>query len=630
MLSVVQSQALQKTMDSPICLIENVDGVLRPVPDAIDHLMKIRQRVVVVSVVGLYRTGKSYLMNKLAGRKDGFALGDTIQSKTKGIWMWCVPHPKQADLTLVLLDTEGLGDVEKGDSKNDAWIFSLAILLSSTLVYNSRGTIDNQAVENLQYVTELTERIKVKSSSNASSSEDEEEGVDAQFVQFFPNFVWAVRDFTLQLRIDNRDVTADQYLEHSLELKKGTDRRVMNYNLPRACIRNYFPTRKCFVFQTPASPENMVRLESMDEKELCQGFRETTDTFCNYIFQMSRVKTVKGGQGVTGRMLGHLVKMYVETIARGEVPCLENVVLAMAQIENQAAVEEGLKLYQSCMEPLKTRFPVDMDQMSDQHQRADQQATQEFMNRSFKDGNGEFLTMLANGIAKNYAELLIQNDDASEKKCQDLLRDLSTPVSQKIQEGFFATPGGYELYCDLHDKLVAQYRSTPNKGIRAEEVLEQFLKEKSVESNSILQADQKLTDSEKMIHEEKKRVAVLQQERAAEEEKRIELQRTMEDDRRSQEEKMKKMEEKMKEEFKQQQEEFEKALKVKLQEQEDLLQKGHKEKADLMEQEIQELKKSNKPEKSGFWANVMPVVDTLLKVGEIFSQYKIMKSFSRK
>ena len=94
-------------------------------------------------------------------------------------------------------------------------------------------------------------------------------------------------------------------------------------------------------------------------------------------------------------VLGHLVKMYVETISQGGVPCLENVVLAVAQIENQAAVEEGLKLYQSCLEPLKTRFPVDMDQMSDQHQRADQKATQEFMNRSFKDENGEFLKTLA-------------------------------------------------------------------------------------------------------------------------------------------------------------------------------------------------------------------------------------------
>ncbi|XP_046902490.1 guanylate-binding protein 1-like [Hypomesus transpacificus] len=222
-------------MDSPMCLIDNVDGVLRHVPDAIDHLMKIRQPVVVVSVVGLYRTGKSYLMNKLAGRNDGFALGATIQSKTKGIWMWCVPHPKQADQTLVLLDTEGLGDVEKGDSKNDAWIFSLAVLLSSTLVYNSRGTIDNQAVENLHYVKELSERIKVKSPSDASSSEEgEEEGGDAQFVQFFPNFVWAVRDFTLNLNIDGKDVTADGYLEHSLELKKGTatNTKIMNYNLP--------------------------------------------------------------------------------------------------------------------------------------------------------------------------------------------------------------------------------------------------------------------------------------------------------------------------------------------------------------------------------------------------------------
>lgn len=27
--------------------------------------------------------------------------------------MWCIPHPKKSDHTLILLDTEGMGDVEK-------------------------------------------------------------------------------------------------------------------------------------------------------------------------------------------------------------------------------------------------------------------------------------------------------------------------------------------------------------------------------------------------------------------------------------------------------------------------------------------------------------------------------------
>ncbi|ERE88318.1 guanylate-binding protein 4, partial [Cricetulus griseus] len=42
-----------------------------------------------------------------------FSLGSTVQSHTKGIWMWCVPHPQKPDHTLILLDIEGLGDIDK-------------------------------------------------------------------------------------------------------------------------------------------------------------------------------------------------------------------------------------------------------------------------------------------------------------------------------------------------------------------------------------------------------------------------------------------------------------------------------------------------------------------------------------
>lgn len=54
-----------------MCLIENTPNGLRASPEALRLLSGIRQPVVVVSIVGLYRTGKSYLMNKLAGKNSG-------------------------------------------------------------------------------------------------------------------------------------------------------------------------------------------------------------------------------------------------------------------------------------------------------------------------------------------------------------------------------------------------------------------------------------------------------------------------------------------------------------------------------------------------------------------------------
>ncbi|CDR18988.1 unnamed protein product [Oncorhynchus mykiss] len=60
------------SMKGPVCLIENdSDGKLCVVRSALETLSQIEQHVVVVAVVGLYRTGKSYLMNKLAGTNKG-------------------------------------------------------------------------------------------------------------------------------------------------------------------------------------------------------------------------------------------------------------------------------------------------------------------------------------------------------------------------------------------------------------------------------------------------------------------------------------------------------------------------------------------------------------------------------
>lgn len=69
------------------------------------------------------------------------------------------------------------------------------------------------------YVTELTERIKAKSSpeENLEALED-----SAEYVRFFPAFIWALRDFSLQLELNGQPCTEDEYLENALKLKKGT------------------------------------------------------------------------------------------------------------------------------------------------------------------------------------------------------------------------------------------------------------------------------------------------------------------------------------------------------------------------------------------------------------------------
>lgn len=44
----------------------------------------------VISVAGKYRTGKSFLLNRVIinKRNQGFGVGPTINPCTKGLWIW--------------------------------------------------------------------------------------------------------------------------------------------------------------------------------------------------------------------------------------------------------------------------------------------------------------------------------------------------------------------------------------------------------------------------------------------------------------------------------------------------------------------------------------------------------------
>ena len=110
----------------------------------------------IISLVGKYRTGKSFLLNRVIinkkeNKNEGFAVGPTIKPCTKGIWLWsnpliiCNQNNNNEPFPVYLIDTEGLGAYDE-EINHDSKIFLIAILISSLFIYNSIGTIDEAAL----------------------------------------------------------------------------------------------------------------------------------------------------------------------------------------------------------------------------------------------------------------------------------------------------------------------------------------------------------------------------------------------------------------------------------------------------------------------------------------------------
>ncbi len=178
--------------------------------EALDMIRGIKKRLAVVTVAGQYRTGKSFLLNRLLGRQNGFELGSTINPCTKGLWIWNRPVNVTEDVQAVFLDTEGLASMSR-NVHIDMKIFALSLLMSSYFVYNSMCALDEKAIESLSLVVSLSKYIHVNTHpANVSEELDE-------YTQYFPFFMWVVRDFALRLVDPTQQAVSDkQYLENAL------------------------------------------------------------------------------------------------------------------------------------------------------------------------------------------------------------------------------------------------------------------------------------------------------------------------------------------------------------------------------------------------------------------------------
>ncbi len=125
------------------------------VQETVEFLTDVEGGVAICSIVGKYRTGKSFLMNKILELKgeNGFKVSPTVDACTKGLWIWSKQiYNDKENLNIFFMDTEGLDSVDRDDTL-DTKLFALSVLLSSYFVYNSIGAIEENSISSLALIT---------------------------------------------------------------------------------------------------------------------------------------------------------------------------------------------------------------------------------------------------------------------------------------------------------------------------------------------------------------------------------------------------------------------------------------------------------------------------------------------
>ena len=104
------------------------------------------------------------------------------------------------------------------------------MLLCSLLIYNSVGPIDEAALNNLSLVVNLSQSLQIKKDEAATDADE--------MAEYFPTFLWILRDFALRLEDqDGNVISQKKYLENSLQDQKGMSDAIEAKNRIRRLVR---------------------------------------------------------------------------------------------------------------------------------------------------------------------------------------------------------------------------------------------------------------------------------------------------------------------------------------------------------------------------------------------------------
>jgi len=299
-------------------LIAFVDGQYRVDEETATWLSQRTKPFSVLACAGKFRTGKSFLLNRLLNRPagKGFGVGETVQACTRGIWL-CTEMISHNGNDVLVLDTEGI-DALDAESQHDVRILAIAVLICSAFAYNSMSHLDEAAVQTLSLMTKISQSL-------------EGGGHD-------PSLYWVLRDFSLQMVDgDGKPMKNQEYLEQALQPPSGSEKCAT-----RDAIRSVFGERHLVTLPRPHRGESAQKLDAKGSSGISPKFDRFLNIFRDHVCDNTRRYTVNGievGGGVYVEHVRNIVHMINKD---GAIPKVEDTWTLLARAQ-QTEVFSGIQ-----------------------------------------------------------------------------------------------------------------------------------------------------------------------------------------------------------------------------------------------------------------------------------------------
>uniref|UniRef100_A0A6Q2YIW0 GB1/RHD3-type G domain-containing protein n=1 Tax=Esox lucius TaxID=8010 RepID=A0A6Q2YIW0_ESOLU len=293
--------------------------------------------VVVVSVAGAFRKGKSFLLdfmlrfmyNKmssswLGGHEEpltGFTWRGGCERETTGILAWSevfvVDKPDGSKVAVLLIDTQGAFD-SQSTIKDCATLFALSTMTSSVQVYNLSQNVQEDDLQHLQ-VCVLT-------------------------------LMFLIRDWSYPYEHPYGLEGGKSFLEKRLQVKQNQHEELQNV---RKHIHSCFSNIGCFLLPHPGlkvatNPNFDGRLADIDD-----DFKmELVSLVPILLSPENLVEKEIGGSKVTCRDLVQYFKAYMKIYQGEELPHPKSMLQATAEANNLAAVAGAKEIYNKGMEQM--------------------------------------------------------------------------------------------------------------------------------------------------------------------------------------------------------------------------------------------------------------------------------------